>query len=70
LQLLNNLPPLMPGEFDALQRATRWTGLLPYLFGADAPLFGARQFEHAVALLCSSMFIGNVVWIKKFSQIY
>ncbi len=45
-------PPMLPSEFDALQRATRWSALAPFaVAGAPAdgtitaPMFGAVQVE-------------------------
>lgn len=53
---LSGEPPLPPADFDALQRATRWTAISPFLTAENgispslhtpiaAPLFGAMQVE-------------------------
>ncbi|HSH01930.1 MAG TPA: DISARM system SNF2-like helicase DrmD [Anaerolineae bacterium] len=55
LPTINRTSPMKPAEFDALQRATRWTALTPFVFPDNsaptiktpisAPLFGAIQAE-------------------------
>ena len=51
-------PPMPPADFEAVQRATRWTAISPFLTDDDstsalktpiaAPLFGALQAENRI----------------------